>query len=59
MQRGCHQPRRDMQPEALEELANSIRPQGIMQRSWYARLRVVAMKLLRASLARISVGYGL
>ena len=31
MQRGRYQPRRDMQPEALEELANSIRSQGIMQ----------------------------
>jgi ParB family chromosome partitioning protein len=31
MQRGRYQPRRDMQAEALEELANSIRSQGIMQ----------------------------
>ena len=31
MQRGRYQPRRDMQPEALEELANSIRSQGIME----------------------------
>ncbi|EIF41412.1 chromosome segregation DNA-binding protein [gamma proteobacterium BDW918] len=31
MQRGRYQPRRDMQPEGLEELANSIRSQGIMQ----------------------------
>jgi ParB family chromosome partitioning protein len=31
MQRGRYQPRRDMQPEALEELASSIRSQGIMQ----------------------------
>lgn len=31
MQRGRYQPRRDMHPDALEELANSIRSQGIMQ----------------------------
>ncbi len=31
MQRGRYQPRRDMQPEALEELAESIKSQGIMQ----------------------------
>ena len=31
MSRGKYQPRRDMHPEALEELANSIRVQGIMQ----------------------------
>lgn len=31
MQRGKYQPRRDMHPEALEELAESIRSQGIMQ----------------------------
>jgi ParB family transcriptional regulator, chromosome partitioning protein len=31
LQRGKYQPRRDMQPEALEELAESIRSQGIMQ----------------------------
>lgn len=31
LQRGKYQPRRDMSPEALEELANSIRKQGIMQ----------------------------
>ncbi|UTW44626.1 ParB/RepB/Spo0J family partition protein [bacterium SCSIO 12696] len=31
LQRGKYQPRRDMHPEALEELANSIRAQGIMQ----------------------------
>lgn len=31
MQRGKYQPRRDMQPEALEELAESIKSQGIMQ----------------------------
>ncbi len=31
MQRGRYQPRRDMKPEALEELANSIRAQGVMQ----------------------------
>ncbi len=31
MQRGKYQPRRDMHPEALEELANSIRAQGVMQ----------------------------
>ncbi|MGY4877659.1 ParB/RepB/Spo0J family partition protein [Vreelandella aquamarina] len=29
--RGKYQPRRDIQPEALEELADSIRAQGIMQ----------------------------
>ena len=29
--RGRYQPRRDMHPEALEELADSIRKQGIMQ----------------------------
>jgi len=31
LQRGKYQPRRDMHPEALEELASSIRAQGIMQ----------------------------
>lgn len=31
IQRGKYQPRRDMNQEALEELANSIRAQGIMQ----------------------------
>ncbi len=31
IQRGKYQPRRDMQPEALEELAESIRAQGVMQ----------------------------
>lgn len=31
LQRGKYQPRRDMDPEALEELAESIRQQGIMQ----------------------------
>ncbi|MCL6414230.1 ParB/RepB/Spo0J family partition protein [Aestuariirhabdus sp. Z084] len=31
IQRGKYQPRRDMHPEALEELANSIKVQGVMQ----------------------------
>ena len=31
LQRGRYQPRREMDPEALEELAQSIRSQGIMQ----------------------------
>lgn len=31
IQRGKYQPRRDMDPAALEELANSIRVQGVMQ----------------------------
>ena len=31
LQRGKYQPRRDMDPEALDELAESIRQQGIMQ----------------------------
>lgn len=31
IQRGKYQPRRDIQPEALEELAESIKAQGIMQ----------------------------
>ncbi len=31
MQRGKYQPRRDMHPEALEDLANSIKAQGVMQ----------------------------
>ncbi len=31
VQRGKYQPRRDMDPKALEELADSIRKQGIMQ----------------------------
>lgn len=31
LSRGRYQPRRDMDPQALEELANSIRAQGIMQ----------------------------
>ncbi|WP_369625150.1 ParB/RepB/Spo0J family partition protein [Marinobacterium sp. BA1] len=31
IQRGRYQPRRDLEPQALEELANSIRAQGVMQ----------------------------
>jgi len=31
LQRGKYQPRRDMTPEALEDLANSIKSQGVMQ----------------------------
>jgi ParB family chromosome partitioning protein len=31
IQRGKYQPRRDMNPEALEELASSIRAQGVIQ----------------------------
>ncbi|RMF18210.1 MAG: ParB/RepB/Spo0J family partition protein [Gammaproteobacteria bacterium] len=31
IQRGVYQPRRDMDPETLEELAQSIRAQGVMQ----------------------------
>jgi ParB family chromosome partitioning protein len=31
IQRGKYQPRRDMDPAALEELANSIKAQGVMQ----------------------------
>ena len=31
IQRGKYQPRRDMDPQALEELANSIKAQGVMQ----------------------------
>jgi len=31
LQRGQYQPRRDMRPEALEELADSIRAQGVIQ----------------------------
>ena len=31
IERGRYQPRRDMSPEALEELASSIRKQGVMQ----------------------------
>ena len=31
IQRGKYQPRRDMRPEALEELADSIKAQGLMQ----------------------------
>lgn len=31
LQRGQYQPRRDLNPEALEELANSISTQGVMQ----------------------------
>jgi ParB family chromosome partitioning protein len=31
LQRGAYQPRIDMNPEALEELANSIRAQGVVQ----------------------------
>lgn len=31
LQRGKYQPRRDMSPEALEELADSIKTQGVMQ----------------------------
>lgn len=31
IQRGKYQPRRDIEPEALQELANSIKAQGVMQ----------------------------
>lgn len=31
IQRGKYQPRRDMDPQALEELAHSIRTHGVMQ----------------------------
>ena len=31
LSRGRYQPRRDMDPDSLEELASSIRAQGIMQ----------------------------
>lgn len=31
VQRGKYQPRRDMEPESLQELADSIRAQGVMQ----------------------------
>ncbi len=31
LQRGKYQPRRDMSPEALEDLSNSIKSQGVMQ----------------------------
>ena len=31
LQRGKYQPRRDINAEALEELASSIRTQGVMQ----------------------------
>ncbi|MFT6471763.1 MAG: ParB family chromosome partitioning protein [Neptuniibacter pectenicola] len=31
IQRGRYQPRRDIEPQALEELANSIKAQGVMQ----------------------------
>ena len=31
LQRGKYQPRRDMDPQALEELAQSIKAQGVMQ----------------------------
>ncbi|RLT96410.1 MAG: ParB/RepB/Spo0J family partition protein [Ketobacter sp.] len=31
LQRGRYQPRRDMDPQALEDLANSIKAQGVMQ----------------------------
>jgi ParB family chromosome partitioning protein len=31
LQRGKYQPRRDMSPEALEDLSNSIKMQGVMQ----------------------------
>ena len=31
IQRGRYQPRRDLEPQALEELASSIRAQGVMQ----------------------------
>ncbi|WP_415882950.1 ParB/RepB/Spo0J family partition protein [Neptuniibacter sp. QD29_5] len=31
IQRGRYQPRRDIEPQALEELSNSIRAQGVMQ----------------------------
>lgn len=31
IQRGRYQPRRDLEPQALEDLANSIRVQGVMQ----------------------------
>ena len=31
LQRGKYQPRRDLNPQALQELANSISKQGVMQ----------------------------
>ncbi|MCB1841686.1 MAG: ParB/RepB/Spo0J family partition protein, partial [Halioglobus sp.] len=31
LQRGRYQPRRDIEPESLQELADSIRAQGVMQ----------------------------
>ena len=31
VQRGKYQPRRDMEPESLQELADSIKAQGVMQ----------------------------
>ncbi len=31
LQRGRYQPRRDLEPQALEDLANSIKSQGVMQ----------------------------
>ena len=33
VQRGKYQPRRDIEPESLQELADSIRAQGVMQPS--------------------------
>ena len=31
IQRGKYQPRRDIEPESLQELADSIKAQGVMQ----------------------------
>lgn len=48
LQPGIYQPRKDMAPEALEELAASIQSQGIIHRSWFVRLLADS---LRSSLA--------
>jgi chromosome segregation DNA-binding protein len=51
IQRGKYQPRRDMDPEALEELAHSIRNHGVMQPIVVARSTVAATRSLPVSAA--------
>jgi Predicted transcriptional regulators len=49
LQRGRYQPRGIIAESSLQELAESIRHQGVCNPSWCAPWGVVAMKLLLAS----------
>lgn len=50
IERGRYQPRRDLEPEALEDLANSIRAQGVMQPLSYGQSKPKAvMRLSRVN----------